>query len=89
MFNRRVVDLLPCAGLGSLVRATKEATAFSDYDLVFEWDMYDEKLWGEFTSCLRENNPTLFSLDLARWDQINNQLKERVLAEGRIIYEKA
>lgn len=69
-------------------RASGSAGTTSDFDFAFEWKATEDASWGEFANLLRERNPTLYSLDIVRVDQVDDQLKNRIISEGRIIYEK-
>jgi predicted nucleotidyltransferase len=59
----------------------------SDYDVAFVWENRDDKDWVKFVDELRSENPTLYSLDIVRMDRIGEELKERILSEGTVIYE--
>lgn len=71
---------------GSHARNT--ASNVSDYDIGVEWKQMKGELWGAFAQALRESNPTLNSLDIVRMDECSDELKERILSEGRAIYER-
>jgi len=69
-------------------RSKHQAGATSDYDIAVDWNSSDDEDWATFVGYLREKNPTLFTLDIVRFDRISLELRQRVLEEGRVIYEK-
>lgn len=69
-------------------RARGDASTISDYDLAFEWNDSGPISWGAFTTFLRENNPSLNSLDISRIDELGSSLRDQILKGGRIFYEQ-
>lgn len=69
-------------------RAKGDGTERSDYDFAFEIEPGHEDGWGELCARLREGNPRLNALDLARMDQIGKEFKKRILKEGVVVYDK-
>ena len=71
-------------------RAFEKSTDKSDYDFAFETKVNEVGPgdWGLFCSSLREKNPTLNTLDLVRFDEISEEFKSKIKAEGRVIYEQ-
>lgn len=69
-------------------RVSGDSGPKSDFDFAFELGEPDEAFWGEFTSFLREKNPTLYSLDLIRLDKVQPEIRRKILNEGKLIYGK-
>lgn len=70
-------------------RASGDSGPKSDFDFAFDLQEANEVRWGEFSTFLREKNPTLYSLDLIRLDKAKSELRQRILTEGKLIYDKA
>jgi predicted nucleotidyltransferase len=88
-----VVDLLRRAGpsierivlFGS--RARGEAQPRSDIDLAISCPRASEREWAEICEALEES-PTLLGVDLVRLEAAAESLRERILREGRIVYDR-
>lgn len=60
----------------------------SDYDFAFDWDQAAGGSWGEFAERLREESPVLNALDIILLDRAGAELRNRILTEGVVIYDK-
>lgn len=70
-------------------QSTGCAEPLSDYDFAFDViSNLADPMWGIFCEHLRENNPTLNSLDLIRLDWVSAEVRQRILSEGQVIYEQ-
>ncbi len=59
----------------------------SDFDLAFE--LIDSKSWASFRTQMIENPPSIYQVDLINLNECQSSLKEKVRAEGIVIYESA
>jgi predicted nucleotidyltransferase len=69
-------------------RKAGTARRSADFDFAIEWEPGNDVLWPEFVEEVREENPTRFSIDLVRIDQVDNQLRNKILSDGRMVYER-
>jgi hypothetical protein len=69
-------------------RARNEQSDRSDYDLGVDWDLSVAGSWGQFAGQIRDGIPTLHQLDLVRLDLCADDLKNVILGEGVLIYER-
>jgi predicted nucleotidyltransferase len=70
---------------GSRVRGDAEAR--SDIDLAIVAPTASPRQWLEITFLLEEAD-TLLPIDVVRWEEASAPLQERILAEGKILYEQ-
>ena len=68
-------------------RARGDAEERSDVDLAVEAPNASQRQWLHIATQLEEAD-TLLKIDLVRWEQASAALKERILAEGKILYEQ-
>lgn len=62
----------------------------SDIDLAVFCDGASADDWREVRNCLREGSiDTLLNVDCVRFDDTTPALKERILAEGKVLYPNA
>jgi predicted nucleotidyltransferase len=67
-------------------RARGDSGERSDVDLAVEAPNASQRQWLDIAAQLEEAD-TLLKIDLVRWEQASAALKERILAEGKILYE--
>jgi len=67
-------------------RATDTARPLSDIDLAFV--VGESGRWSEFATWVREEAPTLLDTDLVDLAQCDARLREDVMREGIVIYER-
>ena len=82
-----------CPGVKRVIlfgsRANATFHARSDYDLAIEWDpSFSDSVWAILCEKLREDNPSLNPLDIVRLDQAGLDFKQRILDQGKVIYDK-
>jgi predicted nucleotidyltransferase len=68
-------------------RARGEAQPRSDVDLAVEAPGVSAREWLRLAD-MAEDADTLLSIDLVRLDEAPSELRERILAEGRALYER-
>lgn len=68
-------------------RARRDFFWSSDFDFAFEIND-DKGNWSRFYIDVPDNLETLLNIDLVRMDEIGESLKENVLRDGKVIYEK-
>ncbi len=68
-------------------RARGDAEERSDIDLAIVAPTASPRQWLDLTFLLEETD-TLLPIDLVRWEEVPQMLKERILAEGEILYER-
>ncbi len=68
-------------------RARKTHTPLSDFDIAFEFPKENENKWGTFSVTTQEEVRTLRKLDLVNLRTVSQEIKERILAEGELIYD--
>ena len=71
---------------GSRARGTHQP--YADVDLAFLLGPGGEGRWSEFVAEVEEEAPTLLALDLVNVDTCQATLREEILSEGRLIYER-
>lgn len=69
-------------------RARGDARSDSDVDLAFVHDS-DDAAWAEFVAKTQDTAPTLLSLDLVNLRHAASSLRQRIDAEGIVIYERS
>lgn len=82
-----------CPGVKQVIlfgsRAKGTFHARSDYDLAIDWDhSFSDSVWAIFCEKLREDNPSLNQLDIVRLDWIGSDFKQKIIDEGKVIYDK-
>ncbi len=80
---RASLDLRRVLLFGS--RARGDARSDSDLDLAFEHCSTDAE-WAEFVNRMRDEAPTLLSLDLVDLGQVDPALRARITSEGRLVH---
>jgi predicted nucleotidyltransferase len=65
-------------------RSRGDARSDSDIDLAFEHDS-PRAAWSGFVNHMRDEAPTLLDLDLVDLAQVGNELRVKILKEGRLI----
>ncbi|MFD1067810.1 nucleotidyltransferase domain-containing protein [Oceanobacillus locisalsi] len=97
MIEQKVKDQLADAGqrintiqkiilFGS--RAVGDYTPKSDIDLAFVAPNMTKEEWVELTFTLEEELDTLLFLDLMKYEDASEDLKEEIMKNGRIIYSE-
>ena len=62
----------------------------SDIDLAVFCDQASDEEWQQVLDCLREDRiDTLFKVDCVRFERSNAALKEHIMIEGKVLYEKS
>jgi predicted nucleotidyltransferase len=67
-------------------RARKTHSELSDFDLAFDFPEENDTKWGTFSLKVQEEARTLRKLDLVNLRQVSQAMKDRILAEGELIY---
>lgn len=80
---QRRLDLRRVILFGS--RARGDARVDSDLDLAFEHGSTDAE-WADFVNQMRDEAPTLLSLDLVDLAQADPALRARITSEGRPVH---
>jgi predicted nucleotidyltransferase len=68
-------------------RARGDAEERSDIDLAIEAPRASVRQWLDICHLLEEAD-TLLQIDVVRWEEASAILKERILAEGKVLYEQ-
>jgi predicted nucleotidyltransferase len=68
-------------------RARGDAEERSDVDLAIIAPTASPRQWLEIVYLLEEVD-TLLPIDIVRWEEASPPLQERILAEGKILYER-
>ena len=68
-------------------RARGDAEERSDIDLAVVAPMASPRQWLDIVFLLEEAD-TLLPIDLVRWEEASAPLQERILVEGKILYER-
>jgi len=69
-------------------RAVGDYTLKSDIDLAFVAPNMTKEEWVELTFALEEELDTLLFLDLIKYEDAPEELKEEILKSGRVIYSE-
>lgn len=69
-------------------RTRGEGTPYSDFDLAFEWEGDSRKEWLQFKNILIDEIRTLHSLDLVYLNEAGAELKETIMKQGKLIYDR-
>lgn len=69
-------------------RARGDAEKRSDIDLAIEAPNIGQRQWLDTSFILKEELDTLLSIDVIRLEDAPAALRERILAEGEVIYER-
>jgi predicted nucleotidyltransferase len=67
-------------------RARGDAMETSDFDFALK-GVSDDVSWTEFYNYVHHDAPTLFGIDLVRYEHIPAPLKKNIDEEGRVINE--
>lgn len=68
-------------------RARGDAGARADIDLAVACPRADSRSWSEFVEAA-EDSPTLLHIDLVRFETAPLHLREQIVREGRVLYER-
>lgn len=68
-------------------RARGDAQARSDIDLAISCPMADARAWDSICEAVDEAD-TLLKIDVIRLEEAGPELKQRIMAEGRLLYER-
>ncbi len=68
-------------------RARGDADARSDIDLAIVAPTATTRQWLDISFRL-EDTDTLLTIDIVRWEDASATLKERIIAEGKVLYER-
>lgn len=69
-------------------RARGDAETRSDYDIAIEAPEIDDNIWNQFVLDAENSINTLLKVDLIRLDTAGAELRKRIMAEGKLIYER-
>jgi len=69
-------------------RARGDAGPRSDIDLAIEAPGASRPRWLALEADI-EDSDTLLHIDLVRWDEASEGLRERILAEGEVLYDRS
>lgn len=69
-------------------RAREDAGERADIDLAIEAPQATRKEWLDICSFLREDSQTLLSIDVVRLEEAPSELREKILKEGIVLYER-
>ncbi|MBW2701630.1 MAG: nucleotidyltransferase domain-containing protein [Deltaproteobacteria bacterium] len=69
-------------------RARGDALPRSDFDLAFVVPPDRRDAWPPFCAGVEEDARTLHQIDLLRWDSAPEEMRQRILAEGVLLYER-
>ncbi|MFD1851711.1 nucleotidyltransferase domain-containing protein [Oceanobacillus bengalensis] len=67
-------------------RAVGDHTEKSDIDLAFVAPNMTKREWTEFTFTLEEELDTLLFLDMIKYEDAQEELKEEIRKDGKILY---
>lgn len=68
-------------------RARGDFTERSDYDIAVDESGNSDTSWARFSLSVRDEAPTLKSIDLVRLSQVDENFRSRILSEGKVIYD--
>ncbi len=69
-------------------RARGDALPRSDFDLAFVVPPTKRDAWPSFCARVEEDIRTLHQIDLLRWDNTPEEMRQRILAEGVLLYDR-
>lgn len=69
-------------------RARGDEDERSDIDLALEAPGIDQRHWLELLTSL-ERIDTLLPIDIIRWEEASSELREKILEEGKVLYERS
>lgn len=69
-------------------RARGDERELSDYDLAFDVREKNISKWSGFSIEVQDEAETLHKLDLVLFSSSNGELREKILKEGILLYEK-
>ncbi len=70
-------------------RARGDAEPRSDVDLIILAPEATPEQWVDLWYKLKEDSETLLAIDVFRWEEASEELKQRVLADGEVLYERS
>lgn len=70
-------------------QARGDSRESSDYDFAVDPTEETLKRWVYFMADLTDEAPTLRAMDWLRLDEVDDELKARILKEGVIVYERS
>ena len=70
-------------------RARRDNFERSDIDLAIEAPTMDHYDWLKIKLNFEDEAPTLLLIDLVRWEEAPQELREQIREEGIVIYERA
>ncbi|MBM4395734.1 MAG: nucleotidyltransferase domain-containing protein [Deltaproteobacteria bacterium] len=68
-------------------RARGDAGARADIDLAIEAPGIGDREWTDLWTALKESLPTLLRIDVVRWEQASERLRQNILAEGVVLHD--
>jgi len=68
-------------------RARGEAQPRSDIDLAIACPKADARVWADICEAV-DGADTLLKVDVVRFEEVAPELAERIMAEGRLLYER-
>ncbi|MEA3227239.1 MAG: nucleotidyltransferase domain-containing protein [Planctomycetota bacterium] len=69
-------------------RARGDALPHADFDLAFVVPPAKRDAWPRFCAWVEEDVRTLHQIDLLRWDSTAEEMRQRILAEGVLLYDR-
>ena len=84
--QRGVSELKPARILLFGSRARGDAGIHSDFDLAFQ-GVTDNPAWHRFAAEMAFDAPTLYGLDVLRYETVPPELKASIDLEGVVLYE--
>ncbi len=69
-------------------RARGDFHSRSDIDLIIKAPSLSQEDWLHMVYRMTEELNTLLTIDVIRWEEASISLRERVLSEGRVVYER-
>lgn len=88
VLRRARTDLRPSEIILFGSRARENASETSDFDFAFR-GVDDEAGWTQFHNYVIHEAPTLFGIDLVRYEKASEELRARIDLEGRLVIESA
>jgi predicted nucleotidyltransferase len=84
IIERAIKDLSPSRIVLFGSRGRGEGTETSDFDLAF-FGVTDDPAWTRFYNYVMHDSPTLFHIDLVRYEIVSAKLQRRIDLEGKVI----
>jgi predicted nucleotidyltransferase len=86
IIQRGISELGPMRILLFGSRARGDAKPRSDFDLAFQ-GVQDDSAWTRFASEMCTDAPTLYGLDIVRYEHIPPELRANIDKDGVVLYE--